>query len=83
MAAPWQAVRRLLRFSGHPTPTLSRSAFTARRDDSSKPDWLKVSVTLGSTIAIWILILKKHDADTKEYERRKAEKESTLLAKDG
>ncbi|XP_015267105.1 PREDICTED: NADH dehydrogenase [ubiquinone] 1 subunit C1, mitochondrial [Gekko japonicus] len=76
MAAPWQALRRLLRISGNPTPISSRSAFTARKDDLRNPDWVKVSISLGSTIAIWVLLLKQHNDDTKEYERRKAEKES-------
>ncbi|KAL8207082.1 UNVERIFIED_CONTAM: hypothetical protein K2H54_044017 [Gekko kuhli] len=76
MAAPWQALRRLLRFSGKPTPILSRSAFTARKDDTRNPDWVNVSIALGSTIAIWVLLLKQHNEDIKEYERRKAERES-------
>ncbi|XP_060102722.1 NADH dehydrogenase [ubiquinone] 1 subunit C1, mitochondrial-like [Heteronotia binoei] len=75
MAAPLQALQRFLRLSGTPTPTLSRSAFTARKDDSRNPDWLKVGVTVGSTIAIWVLLLKQHNDDIREYERRKAERE--------
>ncbi|XP_060634909.1 NADH dehydrogenase [ubiquinone] 1 subunit C1, mitochondrial [Anolis sagrei] len=76
MAAPLQAVRRLLRSSGGLNPTFSRSAFTARKDDPNNPNWVKVGLSLGATAAIWMLIFKQHNEHLAEYERRKAEQGS-------
>uniref|UniRef100_A0A803TKS7 Uncharacterized protein n=1 Tax=Anolis carolinensis TaxID=28377 RepID=A0A803TKS7_ANOCA len=36
--------------------TFSRSAFTARKDDPNNPNWVKVGLTLGATVAIWLLV---------------------------
>ncbi|XP_062992248.1 NADH dehydrogenase [ubiquinone] 1 subunit C1, mitochondrial [Elgaria multicarinata webbii] len=73
MAAPLQVVRRFLRLSGNPTPTLSRSAFTAKKDDPNNPNWVKVGLSFASTIAIWMLLFKQYNDDLIEYKRRKAE----------
>ncbi|XP_042325621.1 NADH dehydrogenase [ubiquinone] 1 subunit C1, mitochondrial [Sceloporus undulatus] len=56
--------------------TLYRSAFTAKKDDPNHPNWVKVGLALGSTHGIWWLVLKQHNDDLAEYERRKAQRGS-------
>ncbi|XP_054846384.1 NADH dehydrogenase [ubiquinone] 1 subunit C1, mitochondrial [Eublepharis macularius] len=79
MAAPLRAWNRLLLLSGNQRPALSRSAFTASKEDLNEPDWIKVGLTFGSTIAVWVLLLKQHNELTIEYERRKAESQSVVV----
>ncbi|XP_005996677.1 NADH dehydrogenase [ubiquinone] 1 subunit C1, mitochondrial [Latimeria chalumnae] len=50
--------------------TLTRSAFTAKKADYTKPNWLWVGLTFGSTAALWILLFKQHSDDVEEYKRR-------------
>nr|XP_034967675.1 NADH dehydrogenase [ubiquinone] 1 subunit C1, mitochondrial [Zootoca vivipara] len=76
MAAPLQVARRFLRLSGNPIREPSRSAFRAIPDDVNRPNWVKVGLTFGSSVAIWVLLLKQHNEHQAEYERRKAERGS-------
>uniref|UniRef100_V9LJC1 NADH dehydrogenase [ubiquinone] 1 subunit C1, mitochondrial n=1 Tax=Callorhinchus milii TaxID=7868 RepID=V9LJC1_CALMI len=47
----------------------TRSAFTATKPDYTKPNWLRVGLAFGTSIAIWTLLFKQHDDDVKEYNR--------------
>ncbi|XP_077790174.1 NADH dehydrogenase [ubiquinone] 1 subunit C1, mitochondrial isoform X2 [Podarcis muralis] len=76
MAAPLQVARRFLRLSGNPIREPSRSAFRAQPDDINRPNWVKVGLSFGASIAIWVLLLKQHNEHQAEYERRKAERGS-------
>uniref|UniRef100_UPI00398E392F NADH dehydrogenase [ubiquinone] 1 subunit C1, mitochondrial isoform X1 n=1 Tax=Pristiophorus japonicus TaxID=55135 RepID=UPI00398E392F len=60
------ASRALLR-SADVWRVLTRSAFTARKPDYTNPNWLRVSLALGSTVALWTLLFKQHDQDVQEY----------------
>ncbi|XP_078250847.1 NADH dehydrogenase [ubiquinone] 1 subunit C1, mitochondrial isoform X2 [Pogona vitticeps] len=76
MAVPLQLVRRRLLLSRPLNPTLSRSAFIVSQDDPSRPKWIRVGLSIVSTIAIWGLIFKDRSDHFAEYERRKAKGES-------
>ncbi|XP_062902718.1 NADH dehydrogenase [ubiquinone] 1 subunit C1, mitochondrial [Mobula hypostoma] len=46
---------------------LTRSAFTARKPDYTNPNWLRVGLAFGSTIALWTLLFKQHNQDVQAY----------------
>ncbi|KAJ1217055.1 hypothetical protein NDU88_004650 [Pleurodeles waltl] len=48
---------------------LTRSAYTARRHDPNKPNWLRVGLALGSTAALWILLFRQHAEHVADYKR--------------
>ncbi|XP_061440937.1 NADH dehydrogenase [ubiquinone] 1 subunit C1, mitochondrial [Rhineura floridana] len=75
-AVSLQIARRFLRLSGNLVRSPYRSAFMASKDDLSKPNWVKVGLSFGATVAIWVLLLKQHNEHLAEYERRKAARES-------
>lgn len=35
---------------------LTRSVFTARKPDYTNPNWIRVGLAFGSTIALWTLV---------------------------
>ncbi|CAD7670537.1 unnamed protein product [Nyctereutes procyonoides] len=35
-----------------------------------KPDWLEVGLTLGTSVFLWIHLIKQHNEDVSEYKRR-------------
>ncbi|XP_032660328.1 NADH dehydrogenase [ubiquinone] 1 subunit C1, mitochondrial [Chelonoidis abingdonii] len=75
MAPPLGLAKRLLLASGSPSHTLTRSAFIARKPDHTKPNWGMVGLAFGTTVALWVLLFKKHNEDVMEYERRREERE--------
>ncbi|XP_041057780.1 NADH dehydrogenase [ubiquinone] 1 subunit C1, mitochondrial [Carcharodon carcharias] len=62
------ASRALLR-SAEVIRVLTRSAFTARKPDYANPNWLRVGLAFGSTIALWMLLFKQHDHDVQVYKK--------------
>ncbi|NXS11634.1 NDUC1 dehydrogenase, partial [Neodrepanis coruscans] len=50
-----------------------RSAFVARKPDYSRPNWLGVGLAFGTSAALWAFLIKQHNEDVVEYERRKRE----------
>nr|5XTC_f Chain f, NADH dehydrogenase [ubiquinone] 1 subunit C1, mitochondrial [Homo sapiens]5XTD_f Chain f, NADH dehydrogenase [ubiquinone] 1 subunit C1, mitochondrial [Homo sapiens]5XTH_f Chain f, NADH dehydrogenase [ubiquinone] 1 subunit C1, mitochondrial [Homo sapiens]5XTI_Bf Chain Bf, NADH dehydrogenase [ubiquinone] 1 subunit C1, mitochondrial [Homo sapiens]5XTI_f Chain f, NADH dehydrogenase [ubiquinone] 1 subunit C1, mitochondrial [Homo sapiens] len=44
--------------------------FYVREPPNAKPDWLKVGFTLGTTVFLWIYLIKQHNEDILEYKRR-------------
>ncbi|NXG04153.1 NDUC1 dehydrogenase, partial [Sakesphorus luctuosus] len=59
-----------------PLPFLAftRSAFVARKPNYAKPNWLGVALAFGTSAALWALLIKQHDEDVMEYERRQRER---------
>ncbi|OCT97068.1 hypothetical protein XELAEV_18009290mg [Xenopus laevis] len=53
-----------------PLALCSRSMYTARKPDTSSPNWLRVGLALGSTAAIWALLFKQRNEDIAEYKKR-------------
>ncbi|CAH2301013.1 NADH dehydrogenase [ubiquinone] 1 subunit C1, mitochondrial [Pelobates cultripes] len=53
-----------------PLRSFVRSMYTERGLGPSRPNWLRVSLTLGSTVAVWALLIKEHNDDVSEYKRR-------------
>ncbi|XP_078260966.1 NADH dehydrogenase [ubiquinone] 1 subunit C1, mitochondrial isoform X2 [Rhinoraja longicauda] len=60
------APRALLRSPALGT-VLTRSVFTARKPDYTNPNWIRVGLAFGSTIALWTLLFKQHDQDVQAY----------------
>ncbi|XP_009238601.1 NADH dehydrogenase [ubiquinone] 1 subunit C1, mitochondrial isoform X1 [Pongo abelii] len=64
-------VSRLLAPARLPSGRASaRSKFYVREPLNAKPDWLKVGFTLGTTVFLWVYLIKQHNEDILEYKRR-------------
>ncbi|KAJ8336093.1 hypothetical protein SKAU_G00394360 [Synaphobranchus kaupii] len=50
--------------------TVARSAFTAAKPDYTNPNWLRVGLAFGSSVALWGLLFKQHSEDFHEYKKR-------------
>ncbi|XP_033615745.1 NADH dehydrogenase [ubiquinone] 1 subunit C1, mitochondrial, partial [Fukomys damarensis] len=49
----------------------ARSKFYVRDPpDDNKANWLKVGLTLGTTVFLWFYLIKEHHEDVLEYKRR-------------
>ncbi|KAE8630331.1 hypothetical protein XENTR_v10000784 [Xenopus tropicalis] len=53
-----------------PLAVCRRSMYTASKPDTSRPNWLRVGLALGSTVAIWALLFTQHNDDVAEYKKR-------------
>ncbi|XP_007456942.1 PREDICTED: NADH dehydrogenase [ubiquinone] 1 subunit C1, mitochondrial [Lipotes vexillifer] len=53
-----------------PSGSSARSKFYIREPPQGRPDWLKVGLTLGTSVFLWIYLIKQHKEDVLEYERR-------------
>ncbi|XP_044099288.1 NADH dehydrogenase [ubiquinone] 1 subunit C1, mitochondrial-like [Neovison vison] len=53
-----------------PSGSSARSKFYVRDPPHDKPDWLKVGLTLGTSVFLWIYLIKQHNIDVLEYKRR-------------
>ncbi|XP_054572953.1 NADH dehydrogenase [ubiquinone] 1 subunit C1, mitochondrial [Eptesicus fuscus] len=61
---------RLLAPARLPSGSSARSKFYVREPLHDKPDWLKVGLTLGTTVFLWGYLIKQHNEDVLEYKRR-------------
>ncbi|EGW07009.1 NADH dehydrogenase [ubiquinone] 1 subunit C1, mitochondrial [Cricetulus griseus] len=61
---------RLLAPARLPSCAPTRSKFYVREPPNAKPNWLEVGLTLGTTIFLWVYLIKQHDEDVLEYKRR-------------
>ncbi|KAF7478930.1 NADH dehydrogenase [ubiquinone] 1 subunit C1, mitochondrial [Marmota monax] len=61
---------RLLAPARLPSGASARSKFYLRDPPNDQPDWLKVGLTLGTTVFLWFYLIKQHDEDVLEYKRR-------------
>ncbi|KAM6220824.1 NADH dehydrogenase [ubiquinone] 1 subunit C1, mitochondrial [Rhynchocyon petersi] len=48
----------------------TRSKFYIQEPPNSKPNWLKVGLTLGTATFLWAYLIKQHNEDVLEYKRR-------------
>uniref|UniRef100_A0A7N5KHE5 NADH dehydrogenase [ubiquinone] 1 subunit C1, mitochondrial n=1 Tax=Ailuropoda melanoleuca TaxID=9646 RepID=A0A7N5KHE5_AILME len=53
-----------------PLSASARSKFYVREPPHDRPDWLKVGLTLGTSVFLWIYLIKQHNEDVLEYKRR-------------
>ncbi|XP_059780229.1 NADH dehydrogenase [ubiquinone] 1 subunit C1, mitochondrial-like [Balaenoptera ricei] len=53
-----------------PSGSSARSKLCIREPPHGRPDWLKVGLTLGTSIFLWIYLIKQHNEDVLEYKRR-------------
>lgn len=48
----------------------TRSKFYVREPVNAKPNWVKVGLTLGTSVFMWIYLINQHNEDVLEYKRR-------------
>ncbi|XP_057593252.1 NADH dehydrogenase [ubiquinone] 1 subunit C1, mitochondrial-like [Hippopotamus amphibius kiboko] len=53
-----------------PSGSSARSKFYIWEPPHGRPDWPKVALTLGTSIFLWIYLIKQHNEDVLEYKRR-------------
>ncbi|XP_044770807.1 NADH dehydrogenase [ubiquinone] 1 subunit C1, mitochondrial-like [Neomonachus schauinslandi] len=53
-----------------PSGSSARSKFYIREAPRDRPDWLKVGLTLGTSVFLWIYLIKQHNDDVLGYKRR-------------
>ncbi|XP_041515164.1 NADH dehydrogenase [ubiquinone] 1 subunit C1, mitochondrial-like [Microtus oregoni] len=61
---------RLLAPARFPSCYSTRSKFYVREPVHAKPDWLKVGLTLGTSVFLWVYLINQHNEDVLEYKRR-------------
>ncbi|XP_076996114.1 NADH dehydrogenase [ubiquinone] 1 subunit C1, mitochondrial [Tamandua tetradactyla] len=61
---------KLLAPARFPSAPSVRSKFYVREPQHSNPDWLKVGLTLGTTVFLWAYLINQHNEDVLEYKRR-------------
>ncbi|KAI5176617.1 NADH dehydrogenase [ubiquinone] 1 subunit C1, mitochondrial [Manis pentadactyla] len=61
---------RLLVPARFPNDSPVRLKFYVREPRHDKPDWLKVGLTLGTSVFLGIYLIKQHNEDVLEYKRR-------------
>nr|5LDW_c Chain c, NADH dehydrogenase [ubiquinone] 1 subunit C1, mitochondrial [Bos taurus]5LDX_c Chain c, NADH dehydrogenase [ubiquinone] 1 subunit C1, mitochondrial [Bos taurus]5O31_c Chain c, NADH dehydrogenase [ubiquinone] 1 subunit C1, mitochondrial [Bos taurus]7DGQ_i Chain i, NADH dehydrogenase [ubiquinone] 1 subunit C1, mitochondrial [Bos taurus]7DGR_i Chain i, NADH dehydrogenase [ubiquinone] 1 subunit C1, mitochondrial [Bos taurus]7DGS_i Chain i, NADH dehydrogenase [ubiquinone] 1 subunit C1, len=44
--------------------------FYIQEPPHGSPNWLKVGLTLGTSVFLWIYLIKQHNEDVLEYKRR-------------
>ncbi|XP_068044154.1 NADH dehydrogenase [ubiquinone] 1 subunit C1, mitochondrial [Anomalospiza imberbis] len=73
MAVGLRAVRRwrLVAAAAPPSLAFTRSAFVVRKPNNAQPNWLGVGLAFGTSAVLWALLVKQHNEDVMEYERRK------------
>ncbi|NWX53625.1 NDUC1 dehydrogenase, partial [Promerops cafer] len=74
MAAGLRAVRRWGLVATAPGLAFTRSAFVVKKVNNVQPNWLGVGLAFGTSAALWALLIKQHNEDVMEYERRKQER---------
>ncbi|NXO73431.1 NDUC1 dehydrogenase, partial [Phainopepla nitens] len=75
MAAGLRAVRRWgLVAAAAPRLAFTRSAFVVNKANNAKPNWLGVGLAFSTSAALWAFLIKQHNEDVMEYERRKQER---------
>ncbi|XP_059699788.1 NADH dehydrogenase [ubiquinone] 1 subunit C1, mitochondrial [Haemorhous mexicanus] len=72
MAAGLRAVRRWGLVTAPPSLAFTRSASVVNKANNAQPNWLGVGLAFGTSAALWALLIKQHEEDVMEYERRKA-----------
>ncbi|XP_039551992.1 NADH dehydrogenase [ubiquinone] 1 subunit C1, mitochondrial isoform X3 [Passer montanus] len=77
MAAGLRALRRWGLVTAAPRPSLAftRSASVVNKVSNAQPNWLGVGLAFGTSAALWALLVKQHNEDVMEYERRKQARE--------
>ncbi|XP_041325398.1 NADH dehydrogenase [ubiquinone] 1 subunit C1, mitochondrial [Pyrgilauda ruficollis] len=73
MAAGLRALRRWGSVVAAAPPSLAftRSAFVVKKVNNAQPNWLGVGLAFGTSAALWAVLVKQHNEDVMEYERRK------------
>ncbi|NWU06299.1 NDUC1 dehydrogenase, partial [Cephalopterus ornatus] len=56
-----------------PFLAFTRSVFVARKPSYGQPNWLRVGLAFGTSAALWAFLIKQHNEDVMEYERRQKE----------
>ncbi|XP_058693098.1 NADH dehydrogenase [ubiquinone] 1 subunit C1, mitochondrial isoform X1 [Poecile atricapillus] len=48
----------------------TRSAFVVKKMNNAQPNWLRVGLAFSTSAALWAFLIKQHNEDVMEYERR-------------
>ncbi|NXR21697.1 NDUC1 dehydrogenase, partial [Cinclus mexicanus] len=79
MAAGLRAVRRwgllAAAASPSPSPAFTRSVSVVKEANNGQPNWLGVGMAFGTSAVLWAFLIKEHNEDVMEYERRKQERQ--------
>ncbi|KAL4675225.1 hypothetical protein H8957_008845 [Semnopithecus entellus] len=70
LSALLRPLSRLLAPARLPSGSSARSKFYVREPLNAKPDWLKVGLTLGTSVFLWVCLIRQHNEDILEYKRR-------------
>ncbi|XP_040610377.1 NADH dehydrogenase [ubiquinone] 1 subunit C1, mitochondrial [Mesocricetus auratus] len=70
LSAALRPFSRLLAPARLPSCSPTRSKFYVREPANAKPNWLKVGLTLGTSVFLWVYLIKQHNEDILEYKRR-------------
>ncbi|XP_031965167.1 NADH dehydrogenase [ubiquinone] 1 subunit C1, mitochondrial isoform X2 [Corvus moneduloides] len=74
MAAALRGVRCWGLVAAAPSLAFTRSAFVVKKANSAQPNWLGVGLAFSTSAALWAFLIKQHNEDVMEYERRKQER---------
>ncbi|NXD23514.1 NDUC1 dehydrogenase, partial [Spelaeornis formosus] len=74
MAAGLRAVGRWGLTAAAPSLAFTRSAFVVNKPNNAQPNWMGVGLAFGTSAALWAFLIKQHNDDVMEYERRKQER---------
>nr|XP_058922305.1 NADH dehydrogenase [ubiquinone] 1 subunit C1, mitochondrial-like [Kogia breviceps] len=69
-SALWCPFFKLLAPARLPSGFSVRSKFYIRESPLDRLDWLKVGLTLGTSVFLWNYLIKQHNEDVLEYKRR-------------
>uniref|UniRef100_A0A8C3YTQ2 NADH dehydrogenase [ubiquinone] 1 subunit C1, mitochondrial n=1 Tax=Catagonus wagneri TaxID=51154 RepID=A0A8C3YTQ2_9CETA len=69
-SALFRRFSKLLSSARLPSGCSARSKFYIREPRHGNPDWVKVGLTLGTSVFLWIYLIKQHNEDVLEYKRR-------------
>ncbi|NWI88665.1 NDUC1 dehydrogenase, partial [Pitta sordida] len=53
----------------------ARSVFVARKPSYVQPNWVRVGLAFSTSAALWAILIKQHNDDVMEYEKRQQEKQ--------
>ncbi|XP_014749122.1 PREDICTED: NADH dehydrogenase [ubiquinone] 1 subunit C1, mitochondrial isoform X2 [Sturnus vulgaris] len=70
MAAGLRAVRRWGLVAAAPRLAFTRSASVVKKVNNGQPSWLGVGMAFGTSAAVWAFLIKEHNEDVMEYEKR-------------
>ncbi|KAL1776008.1 NADH dehydrogenase [ubiquinone] 1 subunit C1, mitochondrial [Sigmodon hispidus] len=69
-SAALRSVSQLLASARLPSCSSTRSKFYIREPANAKPNWFTVGLAFGTSVFLWVYLIKQHNEDVLEYKRR-------------